>query len=71
MATYDRKTKVHPWIIIMQMLISRLLPYVLIFIFSSAEIFSYKVKLEFIFTLYFFFKIEEVLYNTNVIRNGS
>lgn len=71
MATYDRKTKVHPWIIIMQMLIFRLLPYVLIFIFSSAEIFSYKVKLEFIFTLYFFFKIEEVLYNTNVIRNGS
>lgn len=71
MATYDRKTKVHPWIIIMQMLISRLIPYVLIFIFSSAEIFSYKVKLEFIFTLYFFFKIEEVLYNTNVIRNGS
>lgn len=48
------KTKVHPWIIIMQMLISRLLPYVLIFIFSSAEIFSYKVKLEFIFNLYFF-----------------
>lgn len=34
-------------------LISRLLPYVLIFIFSSAEIFSYKVKLEFIFNLYF------------------
>ena len=29
-------------------------PYVLIFIFSSAEIFSYKVKLEFIFNLYFF-----------------
>lgn len=54
MATYDRKTKVHPRIIIMQMLITRPLPYVLIFIFSSAEIFSYKVKLEFIFNLYFF-----------------